>query len=52
VPAKKPAAVLADDRSAQMMSLRKELDAAVKGERYEHAAKLRDQLRKLEEGAR
>jgi protein arginine kinase activator len=36
------------DRSARVQSLRRSLDRAVAAEDFEHAAALRDQLRKLE----
>jgi protein arginine kinase activator len=40
--------VIAERREADLAKLRKELDVVVKGEKYEEAAKLRDQIRTIE----
>src|ERR1041384_4284295 len=50
-PVKPPASVLdLEDREARLRRIRKELDSAVQAEKYELAAKLRDELRKMDEG--
>jgi protein arginine kinase activator len=50
-PVKPPASVLdLEDREARLRRIRKELDSAVQAEKYELAAKLRDELRKMSEG--
>jgi protein arginine kinase activator len=50
-PVKPPASVLdLEDREARLRRIRKELDNAVQAEKYELAAKLRDELRKMNEG--
>jgi protein arginine kinase activator len=47
-PAPKPASVLdLEDREARLRRIRKELDTAVQAEKYELAAKLRDELRRI-----
>jgi protein arginine kinase activator len=49
-PAPKPASVLdLEDREARLRRIRRELDSAVQAEKYELAAKLRDELRKISE---
>jgi len=39
---------MADEKTEQVYKLRRELDKAVREERYEEAAKIRDEIRKLE----
>ena len=39
---------MGDEKSKQIYRLRRELDKAIKEERYEEAAKIRDEIRKLE----
>jgi protein arginine kinase activator len=47
-PVPKPASVLGlEDREARLRRIRKELDSAVQAEKYELAAKLRDELRRI-----
>lgn len=48
--AREAAARMAEEREQRVRMVRSELDQAVKDERYEMAAKLRDQLRKMEMG--
>jgi protein arginine kinase activator len=49
-PVTKPASVLdLEDREARLRRIRKELDSAVQAEKYELAAKLRDEIRKISE---
>jgi len=50
LPVPAPAAVATEDDGRTLTDVRRRLEDAVRGERYEEAARLRDELRRLERG--